>query len=121
MAFADAARRREYNKQYNAANTDKIKDAKRRYRDSGKERDTNLRKRYGISAAEYDAMLVRQNNCCAICGSATPGGKGTFHVDHCHNTGAVRGLLCNGCNVGLGAFKDNKEALTRAIKYLDDA
>lgn len=58
---------------------------------------------------------------CGICGSAKVGCSkryGNFHVDHDHRTGRIRGLLCQGCNVGLGAFRDNPETLAKAIEYL---
>lgn len=77
-----------------------------------------LKKRYGITPAEYAAMLVEQDGCCAICGKNTPGGRGRWHVDHCSETGTVRRLLCSSCNPGLGFFKHDIALLQRAIDYL---
>jgi Recombination endonuclease VII. len=75
--------------------------------------------KHNLSAAEYEHMLVSQNNQCAICGkffkSTTP------HIDHDHETGLVRGLLCSKCNTGLGMFKDNPRFLASAIVYLETA
>lgn len=82
-------------------------------------RDKQLRKKYGISEAEYREMLERQNSRCAICEIDIAGGRGIFHVDHCHTTKAVRGLLCMQCNHGLGNFRDNPGFLRRAIAYLE--
>lgn len=81
---------------------------------------------YGITSAEYGALLEAQGGGCAICGrteskdisrrSAT--GKRRLHIDHCHATGRVRGLLCSSCNLGIGKFGESIEALERAIMYL---
>lgn len=81
-----------------------------------------LQKRYGISTVEYLAMMEAQGGRCAICGE-TPDpnakkGRRRLGVDHDHTTGAVRGLLCFPCNVGLGNFKDNVDVMSRAIAYL---
>lgn len=76
---------------------------------------TKLKINYGLSYSEYLRILKSQDNLCAICGN---GGK--LVVDHCHSFKNVRGLLCNNCNFGLGHFKDNKDLLYKAIKYLDD-
>ena len=73
---------------------------------------------YGVSAEEFEAMLVTQDGACAICRSTTPGGRGNFHVDHDHATGRIRGLLCHGCNVGLGNFRDQPDLLETAAAYL---
>jgi predicted nucleic acid-binding Zn ribbon protein len=74
---------------------------------------------YNLSAAEYEAMLAAQDNRCAICRTDEWGGKhGVPHVDHCHSTNKVRGLLCDSCNAGLGRFKDNPEALMAAASYI---
>lgn len=81
-------------------------------------RDLVLRSTYGISLAEYDDMLESQSGSCAIC-STTPEENGRrLDVDHCHETGRVRGLLCASCNLGIGKFKDNPSLLAEAIKYL---
>lgn len=62
-------------------------------------------------------MIMRQGNACAICGERFKNEKLT-HIDHCHTTGKIRGILCVRCNVGLGQFKDNIISLQQAIKYL---
>lgn len=83
-----------------------------------RERRFNL-KRYGITPEEYEAMIARQDGKCAICAKSNPCGRGKrFHVDHDHSTGRVRGLLCHGCNTGLGAFSDSAEQLRAALRYL---
>lgn len=71
---------------------------------------------YGITPEDYDKMLIRQNNVCAICYGDNKGK--TLHVDHCHNTGIVRGLLCFRCNFGLSYFSEDSEKMLRASKYL---
>lgn len=82
-------------------------------------RDYDLKRYYGISLKDYETLLSSQNNTCKICKTAEPGGKHKiFNVDHCHITGKVRGLLCTGCNMALGGFKDNIETLKIAIDYL---
>lgn len=76
-----------------------------------------LMKSYGLTKDQFDDMLTKQNNSCAICGT-TDLGKPSPSIDHCHTTGKVRGLLCNNCNRGLGLLKDSKEIIENAIKYL---
>jgi hypothetical protein len=61
-------------------------------------------------------MLESQNNSCAICGGDA--GQRSFSVDHDHISGKVRGLLCRGCNVGIGNLKDDIEILEKAIEYI---
>ena len=81
-------------------------------------RDSNYRRTYGISLADFNAMLDGQNGCCAICRAQKPGGKGTWHVDHSHSSGEVRGLLCANCNVLLGLAADSPDRLDAAATYL---
>jgi hypothetical protein len=82
-------------------------------------RKAKLKQNYGISLDQFADMLAAQDHACAICGTKEPKGRGcTFHVDHCHTTGVVRGLLCHHCNVGLGNFRDDPERLTAALQYL---
>ena len=76
---------------------------------------------YDLSAKQFSAMITAQNGQCAIC-KCVPSNKpksGGLHVDHCHSTGKVRGLLCYYCNTGLGQFKDDPDRLRRAIEYLN--
>ena len=92
--------------------------------DSNKKANNSLEKRvkkFGITVDEYNNFISTQNNCCAICGTNKDdfNGRGNnFHIDHCHSTNKVRGLLCNNCNTGLGQFKDNVQNLKNAIQYL---
>lgn len=83
----------------------------------GRHKDSVLKYRYGISSVEINRLLLKQENLCAICGiefsHSTP-----YHIDHCHSSGDVRGLLCINCNVGLGQFSDNISTLTNAVFYL---
>jgi hypothetical protein len=74
-----------------------------------------LELRYGITFEVYQDILKKQNNCCAICSNPF---KSKPHVDHCHKTDKVRGLLCGPCNMSLGLMKDNIGFLLRAIQYL---
>ena len=90
-----------------------------------------LKRNYDITPEQYDAMHAEQNGCCPICSRAlirqtdeTREFKGHLavdvaRVDHCHETGRVRALLCSGCNVGLGMFREQPEFLLRAARYLD--
>lgn len=72
-----------------------------------------LKHRYGIDEAEWDRLQEAQNGVCAIC-KLQP----AEHVDHCHGSGKVRGLLCFNCNGGLGRFQDDPAVMERAIEYL---
>ena len=84
------------------------------------QRNGKLKKAYGITLDEFCALLERQGGCCAICGAKSPGGHGRYHVDHRHETGKIRGLLCHPCNVGLGHFKDDPQLLLKAVAYLKE-
>lgn len=83
-----------------------------------------IRKKYGLTREQYQAMHDEQQGLCLICGQPeTTYGKGKLRklaVDHAHDeTHRVRGLLCSTCNNGLGCFKDNHELLLKAIEYLN--
>jgi len=80
----------------------------------GSTRHYHLKHRYGIGAEEVDVLIESQGNCCPICGRLAPS-----HVDHDHETGHVRGVLCFNCNGGLGQFADDIDRLAAAIAYLD--
>ena len=82
-------------------------------------RDGIVRRQYGITLAEYDQMLRDQDYKCAICGNEDEVEGRRLAIDHCHDSGKIRGLLCGKCNRGLGLFYDNKALLTNAITYLN--
>ena len=77
----------------------------------------HIERKYGISRDDFIAMLNEQGNACAICRSPQHGGK-NWHVDHDHTTGINRGILCSGCNLGIGGMRDNPETLIAAAAYL---
>lgn len=85
------------------------------------EKDSHLYRTYGITLADYSAMLNAQCGKCAICKRSDPNHQkhNFYHVDHCHITGKVRGLLCSTCNVALGGFGDDCATLRAALVYLE--
>jgi Autographiviridae endonuclease VII len=98
----ESARRRAYHQ----AHKDEI---------STRRQGGHLQRRYGISRADYAALLASQGGVCAIC--AKPATK-TLCVDHCHSTGRIRGLLCRKCNFGLGCYAEDQAAMIAALAYL---
>lgn len=112
----------ERNRRWKEKNHDKVLAYKRKhYRENRDkymtlERDRQYRKRYGITLAEYEAMLAAQGNRCAICSSEKAGNTGQcFAVDHCHETGKVRGLLCIKCNARLGWYETHRKAVANYL------
>lgn len=83
-------------------------------------RDKNLKRNYGISLSDYNTMLEEQGYSCKICGVQHKHCDRGLFVDHNHETGSVRALLCQHCNSGLGHFRDRQEFLLNAIDYLDE-
>lgn len=84
----------------------------------------HLEKKYGLTSVEYEARKTAQKNLCAICNNPETalcrGGRiSELHVDHDHNSGEIRGLLCNKCNRGLGYFVDDPTILRAAADYLE--
>ncbi|MEW2129756.1 endonuclease VII domain-containing protein [Streptomyces sp. NPDC005435] len=77
-------------------------------------RQDHLKRNYGLSEPERDALAASQGGVCCICLSAPPA-----HVDHCHETGRVRGVLCFSCNAALGQFKDRPDVIRRAAEYVE--
>lgn len=84
--------------------------------------DTELKRKYGFSLEGYTELYSEQNGKCFICSTHKPSrGKDRLVVDHCHETGAVRGLLCHKCNRGIGFLCDDKYLLLNAFSYLEGA
>lgn len=79
---------------------------------------SKLKIKYNLTIEEYEELYSNQQGRCKICFSI-PHKK--LHVDHCHTTGRVRGLLCENCNRGLGMFKDNIDLLEKAKEYISSA
>ena len=83
----------------------------RRARQRKAVRKYTIKKKYGLTVDEYDRLMAEP---CSICGGKSE------HLDHCHDTGVIRGPLCMECNHGLGKFKDNPDILRAAIAYLEE-
>ena len=110
------AEKREYQKLY-------MREYRRKH--PAREKNTQLKKDFGIDLQTYDGMLAEQDGRCAICGKKEEQkrwdgkGKKNLAVDHCHTTGKVRGLLCSKCNTGLGSFKEDPKIFLAALNYLN--
>lgn len=121
----NAEKVKEYQRTYSNINKERIVEKAQQWAKAHPEqiqairRRAKVKSRYGITHSEYESILAMQGGACAICGTEDTGYWDRFHIDHCHTTGHVRGLLCTKCNTGLGMFLDNRELLLSAIKYLD--
>jgi len=111
---------RERARKQRSENPEAYNEAMRVYRDNevhaATYRNYCLKKKYGLTSEEYEALLKKQGGVCKICQMPS---KSRLRVDHDHKTGKVRGLLCTGCNIGLGQFKDNAAALKAAADYIE--
>jgi hypothetical protein len=105
-------------KRWQQENKEHLNQYRREYR-KGREaeaREGHLRRKFGLTQADYDELFAKQGGGCRIC--RRPPGKISLHVDHDHETGEIRGLLCVGCNNALGQFHDDTQLLGRAITYV---
>ena len=119
----NADRERERSRKYKAKNVDKIRESRKKYyaENIDKIRDRNLQNRYGIGHEEYLELFEKQDGKCKICETTSNRKLKHFAVDHCHDTGDVRGLLCSNCNTAIGLLKDNPDLLRAAAKYIEEA
>jgi hypothetical protein len=99
-----------YAREWRAKNPEKVKEITRRHR---------LKKNFGITLDDYERLLREQKGVCAICASPPRGRWTTLVVDHCHDGGGVRGLLCSSCNAAIGALGDSPDGLRKALAYLE--
>jgi hypothetical protein len=125
-----AEKRRETSKKWDLANPERKRENSKRAgtTPAGKDREEHDRlirrfREHGLTLDQYHTMVESQNFCCAICGEEPKtdcgGSHDGFHIDHNHKTDEVRGLLCGeGCNQGLGMFRDSPELLEKAVDYL---
>lgn len=125
----------EYRRKYCADNAERLREiARKSYHKCVEQRREYARKAYysrnqakrlsavyGLTDGQYEEILAAQGGGCAICGSTKCCDKDDrrMAVDHCHETGVVRGLLCRKCNLGLGFFGDSVETLLAAALYLE--
>ena len=127
--------RRVWSREYRKRNADQIRARDKAYKEKNKEKfrakskryaatrrhvikDYQLKRAYGISLVDFNLLLEQQDYKCAICEVSQVDLNKALAVDHCHETYVVRGLLCTGCNRGIGYFSDNTDSLEKAIKYL---
>jgi hypothetical protein len=101
----------------------RAKTRNQRKRTKAEHKDYFLKWKYGFGLEAYEKMLLEQKGVCLICKKPeTRKNKHTgtcrLHVDHCHETGTIRGLLCSKCNFGIGNFNDNIETMQEAVRYL---
>lgn len=119
---------KEYHREYYLKHKEKINKQVAEYRRNNPEKAKNthwkgrIKRLYGITEEEYNNLLQKQNNTCAICNkveiSKYEGILRKLSVDHDHITGKVRGLLCDNCNRGIGHLQEDVDILKQAIKYV---
>jgi hypothetical protein len=109
-------------KRWQQANADRVNSYHRQRRSDPDvkraERSSYLQRKYGLTIEQYDAMLAEQGGGCAIC-TRPPSESISLHVDHDHETGRIRGLLCFRCNNSLGDLEDSPQLLLAALNYVD--
>lgn len=98
-----------YKRDYIARNLERTRDVRR---------NSALRRKYDIDLDTYQHLLELQGGLCGICTKPLVPGKET-HLDHCHATGAVRGVLCSTCNKALGLFRDDATVMSSAVDYIN--
>ena len=101
---------KEYDKQYRAKNKERL---------ARKRREYHLKTLYNLSQEDYLLLYTKQNQSCAICKKELVHNSKSCHIDHCHVTNKVRGLLCSHCNTALGLSKESISTLENMIIYLN--
>lgn len=105
-------------------NPDKRYLANKKYQEQNKEKirfwlkKSRLKRMYGITIEDYDCIFNKQQGKCACCGILNENLTKELSVDHCHETGKIRGLLCHNCNTALGLIKDNVDVLKQMLIYI---
>jgi hypothetical protein len=120
-------RRSQYQRRYRLTNGEKVRESSRKWREANPEKVRLRGKLYragslranglDINRTGYLELLASQGGTCAICHKAPPSHR-RLAIDHDHKTGKIRGLLCNGCNLGIGLFHDSVDLLEKSVLYL---
>ena len=112
-------------KEWTLKNKDYVKSKKGEWEKKNPERARQIALRgilkfsYNMTLEQYDSLLTKQDFVCAICHKINNIQGRRLEVDHDHKTGKIRGLLCNGCNVGIGAFSDDMDLMAKAVQYVN--
>jgi len=116
----DSERVGEWLKTPNGREASRQKDAKREASGERKEhhRHKAMRTKYGLEPHEFEGLLEAQGSKCVICSDHLAVSKGKYAIDHNHDTGSVRGVLCVPCNAAIGLLKDNPKIIDAASAYL---
>lgn len=117
MTEQQRTRKQEVWRAWYSKNKDTVK---QKQKQSNKAKKSRLKKVYGLTLEAWEQLFDLQDRRCAICRTTSPSGKGSWHVDHCHDTDKVRGILCHNCNVGIGNLRDDILILEQAIRYLKE-
>jgi len=138
MAFSTKEKRKEYSdknrdrlnrqqREWRAKNIGKEKEYRKKWylrsrspEQLEKEKLAMIKYRYGLEKEDYERVLEDQDNKCKVCDKEfdSNGQSTKLHIDHCHDSGEIRGFLCNNCNIGLGYFCDDPQILQSAMEYL---
>ena len=110
IQYADEESAKQYKRDYNNNRYDPLKN-----------KNNKLKKAYGIGLEEYNQLFENQQGCCAVCGIHQSELTRSLAVDHCHTTGAIRGLLCSKCNTALGLLNESEQIMKNLIKYMSEA
>lgn len=120
----DPIKNRRNNKSYRSKHQERLKEteAQRNLKRFDKRRAWNLQRHFDMTVEQWDAVFTAQGRCCAACSATAPGGRGVWATDHCHETGAFRGILCQRCNMTLGWLGDTLSKVEpyaeRLVAYL---
>lgn len=106
------------NKRRYQENRTTILEQKKQYTKSDHYKHHHLKREYGITLAQYNTLLDTQHFCCSLCHTPDYTGGKSLHVDHCHETGVIRSLLCSKCNTAIGLLQDNPALLKKAAAYV---
>jgi hypothetical protein len=112
-------KRKEHSAKWRRENPEKVKEIRLKFKE--KSRNQQYFRDYGITVEQYVSIVQKQGGGCAICGATKSHNGNRLAVDHCHDTGMVRGVLCDHCNRAIGLLGDTSEKIKSAFLYLKTA